>query len=104
MLFDELCSDNLFFRLINKLLKADGKAPIQFQKKVMSPFVAMTNIENFNNGCLQYGLSKEFTFQSGDLWEVRKGPFLNVLNGIHSLGFVVSIRQGVPLHPPIHKT
>ena len=80
-----------FFRLINKLLKADGKSAIQFQKKVMSPFVAMTNIENFNKGCLDYGLSKEFTFQSGDLWEVRKGPFLNVLNGIHSLGFVVSI-------------
>ncbi|XP_052799837.1 transgelin-2-like isoform X1 [Mya arenaria] len=77
-------------KLINKLLKADGKSPIQFQKKVMSPFVAMTNIENFNKGAQDYGVSKEFTFQSGDLWEVRKGPFLNVLNGVHSLGFVAN--------------
>jgi len=77
-------------RLINKLLEADGKPPIKFQKKVNSPFVAMTNIENFCQGALSYGLAKEFTFQSGDLWEVRKGPFLNVLNGIHSLGFVAN--------------
>ena len=76
---------------MNKLLKADGQQPITFQKKVMSPFVAMTNIENFNKGCMQYGLEKESTFQSGDLWEIRKGPFLNVINGLHSLGFVVSI-------------
>jgi hypothetical protein len=78
------------FRLINKLLKAAGKSPIQFQKKVMSPFVAMTNIENFNKGCIDYGLAKEFTFQSGDLWEVSKAGFFNVLNCLHSLGFVVS--------------
>ena len=57
----------------------------------MSPFVAMTNIENFNKGAMQYGLEKESTFQSGDLWECRKGPFLNVINSLHSLGFVVSI-------------
>ena len=82
---------SIFFRLINKLLKADGQQPVTFQKKVMSPFVAMTNIENFNKGALQYGLEKEGTFQSGDLWEVRKGPFLNVINTLHSLGFVVSI-------------
>ena len=56
----------------------------------------MTNIENFNKGAQEYGLSKEFTFQSGDLWEVRKGPFLNVLNGVHSLGFVVSISSLQP--------
>lgn len=71
-------------------MKKDGKSPITFQKKVMSPFVAMTNIENFNKGCEQYGLEKEFQFQSGDLWEVRKGPFLNVINCLHSLGFCVS--------------
>jgi len=85
-------------KLINKLLKADGKSAITFQKKVMSPFVAMTNIENFNKGCLDYGLSKEFTFQSGDLWEIRKGPFLNVLNGLHSLGFVANGKGWKPAY------
>lgn len=57
----------------------------------MSPFVAMTNIENFNKGIQDYGVDRESEFQSGDLWEVRKGPFLNVINCISSLGFVVSV-------------
>ncbi|XP_060581376.1 transgelin-2-like isoform X1 [Ruditapes philippinarum] len=83
-------------KLINKLLKADGKSPIQFQKKVMSPFVAMTNIENFNKGCMDYGMAKEFTFQSGDLWELRKAGFFNVLNCLHSLGFVANGKNVQP--------
>jgi len=83
-------------KLINKLLQKDGKQPVTFQKKVMSPFVAMTNIENFNKGCEEYGLAKEFQFQSGDLWEVRKGPFLNVINCIHSLGFVANSKNVTP--------
>ena len=61
-------------------------------------FVAYTNIENYNNGCLQYGLAKEFTVQSADLWEGRKGPFLNVINNIHSLGFLVSVLGSVSAH------
>lgn len=85
-------------KLINKLLASDGKSPITFQKKVMSPFVAMTNIENFNKGCEEYGLAKEFQFQSGDLWEVRKGPFLNVINCIHSLGFVANSKNFIPAY------
>lgn len=76
--------------LINKLLATEGKGKVSFQKKVPSPFVAMGNIESFNKGCIEYGLSKEFLFQSGDLWEGRKGPFLNVINGIHSLGFLAN--------------
>ncbi|XP_048729447.2 rac guanine nucleotide exchange factor B-like isoform X1 [Ostrea edulis] len=85
-------------KLINKLLVKEGRGPVQFQKKVMSPFVAMTNIENFNKGCLDYGLAKEFEFQSGDLWEVRKGPFLNVINCIHSLGFVANSKKVMPCY------
>ena len=61
----------------------------------MSPFVAMTNIENFNKGCMDYGMAKEFTFQSGDLWELRKAGFFNVLNCLHSLGFVVSTHHNL---------
>lgn len=85
-------------KMINKLLKADGKSTITFQKKVMSPFVAMTNLENFNKGCMDYGMAKEFTFQSGDIWEVRKGPFLNVLNCLHSLGFVANSKTYMPAY------
>lgn len=82
---------NFIGRLINKLLEAEGKNKVHVQKKVASMFVAYTNIEAFNNGCLQYGLAKEFLVQSADLWEGRKGPFLNVINCLHSLGFLVSI-------------
>jgi len=85
-------------QLINKLLKQDGQAPVKFQKKANSPFVALTNIENFNNGAVQYGLSKEATFQSGDLWELRKGPFLNVINCLHSLGFVANSKSVMPAY------
>ncbi|XP_050409793.1 transgelin-2 [Patella vulgata] len=73
-------------RFINVLLKSDGKAPVGFQKKCASPFVAMTNIENFNKGATDYGLGKEALFQTTDLYESRKGPFLNVINCLHSLG------------------
>ncbi|KAK6191752.1 hypothetical protein SNE40_003355 [Patella caerulea] len=73
-------------RFINVLLKSEGKAPIAFQKKCSSPFVTMTNIENFNKGALQYGLGKEALFQTTDLYESKKGPFLNVINCLHSLG------------------
>lgn len=59
----------------------------------MSPFVAMTNIENFNKGAMAYGLPKEATFQSGDLWEVRKSGFYNVLSSLHQLGFLVSMNS-----------
>jgi len=85
-------------QLINKLLKADGKPVVKFQKKAASPFIAMTNIENFCSGALAFGLAKEFTFQSGDLYEGRKGPFLNVLNCIHSLGFVANGKNVAPAY------
>jgi len=73
-------------KLINKLLESDGKPKIKFSSKCASPFVARTNIENFSKGCGAYGLVKEFHIQSDDLYEGRKGPFVNVINGLHSLG------------------
>lgn len=86
----------LLCKLINKLLESDGKPKVHVQKKVASMFVAYTNIENYNNGCLQYGLAKEFTVQSADLWEGRKGPFLNVVNNLHSLGFLANSKGFQP--------
>ncbi|XP_076471568.1 uncharacterized protein LOC143301277 [Babylonia areolata] len=77
-------------KLINVLLESKGLPKVHVQKKATTMFVAYTNIENYNNGCLQYGLAKEFTVQSADLWEGRKGPFLNVINNLHSLGFLAN--------------
>jgi hypothetical protein len=88
----------LLCKLINKLLASEGKAKISFQKKVVSPFVAMGNIESFNKGASDYGLSKEFLFQSGDLYEGRKGPFLNVINSLHSLGFLANTKGFQPTY------
>ncbi|CAL1528310.1 unnamed protein product [Lymnaea stagnalis] len=85
-------------KLINKLLASEGKPKVSFQKKVASPFVAMGNIEAFNKGCTDYGLSKEFLCQSTDLWEGRKGPFLNVINCIHSLGFLANSKGFDPTY------
>jgi hypothetical protein len=85
-------------KVINKLLASEGKGKVNFQKKVASLFVAMGNIESFNKGCTDYGLNTEFLFQSGDLWEGRKGPFLNVINGIHSLGFLANSKGFQPTY------
>ncbi|KAK7099352.1 transgelin-2-like [Littorina saxatilis] len=85
-------------KLINKLLESEGKPKVHFQKKAATMFVAYTNIESYNNGCLQYGLAKEFTVQSADLWEGRKGPFLNVINNIHSLGFLANSKGFTPTY------
>lgn len=85
-------------QLINKLLKDDGKDLVKFQKKCNSPFVAMTNIENFNNGCKSYGLPEESKFDSGDLWEVRKPGFYNVVTTLHSLGFCANSKEAMPAY------
>jgi len=77
-------------KLVNKLLESDGKGKIKFSNKCASPFVARTNIENFANACEKYGLNKEALIQSDDLYEGRKGPFLNVINGIHSLAMLAN--------------
>ncbi|CAI9722694.1 transgelin-3-like [Octopus vulgaris] len=85
-------------RLINKLLETDGKAAISFAKNVKSPFAAMGNIENFSKGCESFGLNKEALFQSNDLTEGKKGPFLNVINCLHSLGFLANSKMVLPAY------
>jgi len=85
-------------KLINKLLEGDGKPAIKFAKKVTSPFVAMTNIADFGTACESYGLNKEFLFQSNDLYEGKKGPMLNVINSLHSLGFVANSKMFIPAY------
>uniref|UniRef100_A0A0B6YFS7 Calponin-homology (CH) domain-containing protein n=1 Tax=Arion vulgaris TaxID=1028688 RepID=A0A0B6YFS7_9EUPU len=88
----------LLCKLINKLLATAGKNKVSFQKKVGSPFIAMGNSESFNKGASEYGLPKEFLFQSGDLWEGRKGPFLNVINSVHSLGSLANTKGFQPAY------
>jgi len=77
-------------KLINKLLEAAGGKAVKFSAKAASPFVARTNIENFGKGCEAYGLNKEAVIQSDDLYEGRKGAFLNVINGLHSLAMLAN--------------
>jgi len=85
-------------KLISRLLASEGGSRVKFQKNINSPFAAMGNIENFNKGCTDYGLAKEFLVQSSDLWEGRKGPFLNVINCIHSLGFLANSKGFEPTY------
>jgi len=79
----------LRFRLINKLSKAAGLPATTFNPKASSSFVAMSNIENFNNAAKAYGVPITALFQTPDLYEGRKGPLLNVINCLNQLGFVV---------------
>ena len=83
--------DLVVIRLINKLSKAAGLPATTFNAKASSSFVAMSNIENFNNAAKAYGVPTTALFQTPDLYEGRKGPLLNVINCLNQLGFVVCI-------------
>ncbi|XP_067655647.1 transgelin-2-like isoform X1 [Haliotis asinina] len=85
-LHEWLKSGSVLCKLINQLLASIGQPPVSFKKKAPNTFAAFGNIENFNNGCTTYGMKKESLVQSVDLWEGRKGPFVNVINTLHSLG------------------
>lgn len=80
-------------KMINKLLVAAGKEPVKYVSPVTSSFQAMENIESFNHGCIEYGLPPHQTFNTIDLFEAFKGPFLNVINCLNKLGFEAN-RQG----------
>ncbi|XP_053383525.1 uncharacterized protein LOC128549879 [Mercenaria mercenaria] len=79
--------------LINKLLEADGKRLEHFQKLAVTPFLVMINIENFNHGCMNYGMAKELTFQTGDLMDLKKDQFINVLRCLHNLGLIANSKR-----------
>ncbi len=82
------------FRLINKLLEADGKDHVKFNPdNTSSAFVALENIEQFNNGVKRYGVPDEPVFNKNDLYEGVKGPFYNVINCLNLLGLHVSIQR-----------
>ncbi|XP_071100260.1 transgelin-2-like isoform X1 [Haliotis cracherodii] len=85
-LHEWLKSGSILCKLINQLLAGIGQPPVSFKKKAPNTFAAFGNIENFNNGCTAYGMKKESLVQSVDLYEGRKGPFVNVINTLHSLG------------------
>ena len=53
--------------------------------------MAMENIETFGKGAQKYGLPVTDIFQSVDLYEGSKGPFLNVINCLNRLGVEVSV-------------
>jgi len=83
--------DGVFLcKLINKLLTTDGKPVVTFKPKASSSFVALSNIENFNNGCKEYGVPQPALFMPPDLFEGRKAPMLNVINCLNQLGFVAN--------------
>jgi len=81
----------VFDRLINLLLKSIGMPAIKFNTKATSSFVAMSNVENFTSAAKQYGVPETSLFQTSDLAEGRKGPFLNIINCLNILGKLVSI-------------
>ena len=76
--------------MINRLLQSEGKKTVDFNAKAKSTFIAMGNIQGFNDGAKDYGVPVTELFQSADLYEGRKAQMLNVINCLNKLGFVVS--------------
>lgn len=80
-------------KFINKL----GATPAAgFKEKATSSFVAMSNIENFNNAARDYGVPQTALFQTTDLYEPRKATLLNVINCLNQLGFVANSKGFTP--------
>lgn len=88
-------------KLINALLKSIGMPTIQYKPKVPSNFVAMSNIESFQNAARQYGVPETSLFQTGDLTDGRKGPFINVINCLNALGRLANTRGFQPAYEGI---
>lgn len=91
-------------RLINNLLKQVGQPTVQYRPKAASSFVAMANIDTFLSAARVYGVSEMSMFGTSDLYEGKKGAFLNVIHCINQLGKIANARgfqpqyEGVP--PP----
>ena len=78
------------FRLINTLRKHAGKPAVKYGcQNNLTAFIALENIATFNKAAQDYGLPETSLFQSVDLYECQKGPFLNVINCLNKLGFQV---------------
>ena len=72
------------------MLKSVGKKGVNFKPGATQAFFQMANIEEFLRGATEYGLPEINLFNSIDLYEGSKGPFLNVINCLHKLGVHVS--------------
>jgi len=83
-------------KLINVLNTFAGKPTTTFKAKATSSFVAMANIENFNNAAKDFGVPQTALFQTPDLYEGRKGTMLNVVNCLNQLGFVANAKGFSP--------
>jgi len=93
---DHLKDGVVLCKLINKLNAFAGKDATTFKAKATSSFVAMANIENFNNAAKDFGVPQTALFQTPDLYEGRKGPLLNVINCLNQLGFVANSKGFTP--------
>jgi len=91
-------------KFINKLSKFAGLPDAGFKPKATSSFVAMNNIENFNNAARDFGVPQTALFQTADLYEPRKATLLNVMNCLNQLGFVANAKGFNPkfegIQPP----
>jgi hypothetical protein len=83
-------------KFINKINTFANLPATTFKAKATSSFVAMANIENFNNAARDFGVPQTALFQTPDLYEGRKGTMLNVINCLNQLGFVANSKGFTP--------
>lgn len=88
-------------KLINKLMTFAGLPTTTFKAKATSSFVAMSNIENFNNAAKEFGVPQTALFQTPDLFEGRKAQMVNVMNCLNQLGFVANSKGFNPKYEGI---
>jgi len=85
---------------INKLRTAAGLDAKSYQKKVVSNFVAMQNVEIFNTAAREYGVPETALFQTTDITDGRKATMVNVINCLSQLGFVANSKNFSPAYVP----
>lgn len=91
-------------KLINHLLKQVGQPAVQYRPQAGSSFVAMSNIDTFLSATRVYGVPEMSLFGTSDLYDGKKGAFLNVIHCLNQLGKIANARgfqpQYVGVPPP----
>eukprot|EP00117_Sycon_ciliatum_P018575 scpid67487/ scgid17119/ Transgelin-3 len=83
-------------RVMNAVGDSEGGIPQIKCSRNQSAFFCMDNIGKFLKTAEAYGVKRNDLFQTSDLYEGVKGPFVNVLTMLHALGLVSKSKYYLP--------
>jgi len=87
--FEDVLRDGV---VLCNLINALSPGSVKKVNKSGGAFLLMANLEQFTQGCVNYGCRKEDLFQSVDLWEKRNIPA--VTNALQALGTCAQTKSG----------